>query len=68
MAHFSKYIEAVGENCVNKMLPKWENRLGGAGSSCQLIALPWLSCESYNPNSRHYSKTIRLYTNKQMYS
>jgi hypothetical protein len=27
---FSKYIDAVGENCVNYMLPKWENRLGGA--------------------------------------
>jgi hypothetical protein len=27
---FSKYIDAVGENCVNSMLPKWENRLGGA--------------------------------------
>ena len=25
-----KYIDAVGENCVNNMLPKWENRLGGA--------------------------------------
>jgi glyoxylase-like metal-dependent hydrolase (beta-lactamase superfamily II) len=27
---FSKYIDAVGENCVKSMLPKWENRLGGA--------------------------------------
>jgi glyoxylase-like metal-dependent hydrolase (beta-lactamase superfamily II) len=27
---FSKYIDAVGENCVNNMMPKWENRLGGA--------------------------------------
>ena len=27
---FSKYIDAVGENCVNDMLPQWENRLGGA--------------------------------------
>jgi glyoxylase-like metal-dependent hydrolase (beta-lactamase superfamily II) len=27
---FSKYIDAVNENCVNTMLPKWENRLGGA--------------------------------------
>jgi glyoxylase-like metal-dependent hydrolase (beta-lactamase superfamily II) len=27
---FSKYIDAVGENCENYMLPKWENRLGGA--------------------------------------
>jgi len=27
---FSKYIDAVGESCVNTMLPKWENRLGGA--------------------------------------
>jgi glyoxylase-like metal-dependent hydrolase (beta-lactamase superfamily II) len=27
---FSKYIDAVGEKCVNYMLPKWENRLGGA--------------------------------------
>jgi glyoxylase-like metal-dependent hydrolase (beta-lactamase superfamily II) len=27
---FSKYIDAVNENCVNNMLPKWENRLGGA--------------------------------------
>jgi len=27
---FSKYINVVNENCVNSMLPKWENRLGGA--------------------------------------
>jgi glyoxylase-like metal-dependent hydrolase (beta-lactamase superfamily II) len=27
---FSKYIDAVNEDCVNDMLPKWENRLGGA--------------------------------------
>jgi hypothetical protein len=27
---FSKYIDAVNENCVNNMLPKWESRLGGA--------------------------------------
>ena len=27
---FSKYIDAVGEKCVSNMLPKWENRLGGA--------------------------------------
>jgi len=27
---FSKYIDAVTENCVNYMLPKWEGRLGGA--------------------------------------
>jgi glyoxylase-like metal-dependent hydrolase (beta-lactamase superfamily II) len=27
---FSKYIDAVNENCVNSMMPKWENRLGGA--------------------------------------
>ena len=27
---FSKYIDAINENCVNGMLPKWENRLGGA--------------------------------------
>ena len=27
---FSKYIDAVSENCVNNMLPKWETRLGGA--------------------------------------
>jgi glyoxylase-like metal-dependent hydrolase (beta-lactamase superfamily II) len=27
---FSKYIDAVNENCINDMLPKWENRLGGA--------------------------------------
>ena len=27
---FSKYIDAINENCVNSMLSKWENRLGGA--------------------------------------
>jgi len=27
---FSKYIDAVNENCANTMMPKWENRLGGA--------------------------------------
>jgi hypothetical protein len=29
---YSKYIDAVNENCVQNMLPKWENRLGGAES------------------------------------
>ena len=27
---FSKYIDAINENCAQTMLPKWENRLGGA--------------------------------------
>ena len=27
---FSKYIDAINENCINSMLPKWVNRLGGA--------------------------------------
>lgn len=27
---FSKYIDAINENCVNDMLPKWGNRIGGA--------------------------------------
>jgi hypothetical protein len=27
---FSKYIDAVNENCVNNVLPKRVNRLGGA--------------------------------------
>ena len=27
---FSKYIDAVNDKCVQDMLPKWENRLGGA--------------------------------------
>jgi hypothetical protein len=27
---FSKYIDTVNENCVKDMLPKWENRIGGA--------------------------------------
>jgi len=27
---FSKYIDAVNKKCVQVMLPKWENRLGGA--------------------------------------
>jgi hypothetical protein len=27
---FSKYNDAVNENCVKNMLPKWESRLGAA--------------------------------------
>jgi len=27
---FSKYIDAVNEKCVQDILPKWENKLGGA--------------------------------------
>ena len=27
---FSKYVDAVDQNCVQTMLPKWESRLGGA--------------------------------------
>ncbi len=27
---FSKYIDAVNKKCVQDMLPKWENKLGGA--------------------------------------
>lgn len=27
---FSTYIDAINENCVKNMLPKWENRIGGA--------------------------------------
>jgi glyoxylase-like metal-dependent hydrolase (beta-lactamase superfamily II) len=28
---FSKYIDAINKQCVDEMLPKWENRLGAAG-------------------------------------
>ena len=28
---YSKYIDAVNEKCTQLLLPKWENRLGGAG-------------------------------------
>ena len=27
---FSKYIDAVNQKCVEYLLPKWENKLGGA--------------------------------------
>jgi glyoxylase-like metal-dependent hydrolase (beta-lactamase superfamily II) len=27
---FSKYIDAINDNCVKNMLPQWENRIGGA--------------------------------------
>jgi hypothetical protein len=27
---FNKYLEAVNGQCVNDMLPKWQNKLGGA--------------------------------------
>jgi glyoxylase-like metal-dependent hydrolase (beta-lactamase superfamily II) len=27
---FSKYIDAINENCLKDMLPKWGNRIGGA--------------------------------------
>jgi len=27
---FSKYVDAVNENCTQLLLPKWENKLGGA--------------------------------------
>jgi glyoxylase-like metal-dependent hydrolase (beta-lactamase superfamily II) len=27
---FSKYIDAIDQNCIQTMLPKWEGRLGGA--------------------------------------
>lgn len=27
---FSKYIDAIDQNCIQTMLPKWESRLGGA--------------------------------------
>jgi hypothetical protein len=27
---FSKYVDAVVQNCVQTILPKWESRLGGA--------------------------------------
>ena len=29
---FSKYVDAVDQNCVQTMLPKWESRLAGADS------------------------------------
>jgi hypothetical protein len=29
---FSKYVDAVNQNCVQTMLPKWESRLAGADS------------------------------------
>ena len=62
---FSKYIDAVNEDCVNNMLPKWENRLGRHSSSCRLTALLWLNLgELILPVYTHYFKTVSSYTNE----
>ena len=70
---FSKYIDAVNENCVKVMTPKWENRiLAERSSSCQPTALLWLNpvidptVQALFQNSMSVYKC--LYTNEPKYS
>lgn len=62
---FPKYIDTVGENCINYMLPKWENNLGREIEfmSTQIV-LPMPSLGELFLLHRHYSKTKCLYTKK----
>ena len=51
---FSKYIDAVNEKCTQLVLPKWENKLGGARNSCRPIASP---CQKQNSKKWHIAGT-----------
>jgi hypothetical protein len=60
---FSKYIDAVNENCVNRCCLNGKIGLEERSSSCQPIALLWLNLEELTLQYRHCYRIVRLYTN-----
>jgi glyoxylase-like metal-dependent hydrolase (beta-lactamase superfamily II) len=46
---FSKYIDAINENCVKDMLPKWGNRIGGAGQFMSTHCFSMAKAERIEP-------------------
>jgi glyoxylase-like metal-dependent hydrolase (beta-lactamase superfamily II) len=46
---FSKYIDLVNENCTQLMLPKWENKLGGASEFMSTHCFTMSEAERVDP-------------------
>ena len=46
---FSKYIDSVNENCAQLMLPKWENKLGGASEFMSTHCFTMSEAERVDP-------------------
>jgi hypothetical protein len=62
----SKYIDAANENCVNNMLPKWENRLGGAQQFMSTPCFTMAESERVDPTIQALlQNSTFVYINKQ---
>ena len=53
---FSKYINTVNEKCVQYMLPKWENKLGGAREVNVDSLLRYVSAVRVDPTAQALSQ------------
>ena len=61
---FSKYIDAINENCVKDMLPKWGNRIGGAELFMSTHCFSMAEAERVEPTGTGLnSKIVLLSTN-----
>jgi glyoxylase-like metal-dependent hydrolase (beta-lactamase superfamily II) len=59
---FSKYIDAVNENCTQAILPKWENRLGGARDFTSTHCFSMSEAERVDPTLQALTQnTIFIY-------
>ena len=59
---FSKYIDAVNENCTQAILPKWESRLGGARDFTSTHCFSMSEAERVDPTLQALTQnTIFIY-------
>ena len=59
---FSKYIDAVNENCTQAILPKWENRLGGGREFTSTHCFSMSEAERVDPTLQALTQnTIFIY-------
>ena len=59
---FSKYIDAVNENCTQAMLPKWENRLGGALEFMSTHCFSMSEAERVDPTLEALTRNMYLFS------
>ena len=55
---FSRYIDAINEKCAQYMLPKWENRLGGAREFMSTHCFTMTSAGRVEPTVQALSQNI----------
>ena len=58
---FSKYIDAINEKCTQTILPKWENRLGGADAFMSTHCFSMSEAERVDPTLQALTQNTYFY-------